>query len=66
MAHPRMIIFPKDIQLIIGLGYRASVRLHKKISMSLGKASHQYLTTHEFCEFMGLDLKRVELMLNQT
>lgn len=55
----RIVIYPKDIQLITGKAYNTCYKLMRRIKQKFQKSDHQVITIDEFCEFMGL--KRIEV-----
>lgn len=56
----RICIYPKDIQIITGKSDRYGRSVIKKIKEVLNKESHQLVTVDEFCEFMGIEISKVE------
>ena len=60
----RICIYPKDIQIITGKSERYGRRIIKSIKDKLEKESHQLVTIEEFCEYMGLNISRVEELIN--
>lgn len=60
MKLKRIIIYPKDIQRITGKSERYGRYMIKKIKDELQKESHQFVTTHEFAKYAGIDMEFVE------
>ena len=58
MASNHLIIYPKDIQRIMGFSYRSALRLNKRIRIYFEKPEHQFLTMEEFCAFTGLRVEQ--------
>ncbi|MBH1960112.1 MAG: hypothetical protein I8H68_08375 [Flavobacteriia bacterium] len=56
----RLCIYPKDIQRITGKSERYSRDLILKIKTALNKPSHQLLTAHEFCTYMGIPFDSIQ------
>ena len=50
----RVVIYPKDVQNITGLGDRAARKLIQKIKTGLGKSKSMFLTVHEFSLCTGI------------
>lgn len=44
----RIVIYPKDVSILTGKGYRQSLRLIKNAKQKLGKESHDFITLDEF------------------
>ena len=57
----RLCIYPKDIQRIMGLSYRQSVRYMHKVRSSLNKQQTEVLSIEEFCQYTGLKYEQVLL-----
>ncbi|MBF0596816.1 hypothetical protein IM532_05030 [Faecalibacter sp. WQ 117] len=53
----RVIIYPKDVQLLTGRSYRQSLRLMNKAKAILGKTKDELLGFKEFCECYKISLK---------
>lgn len=60
MMMKRIVIYPKDVQVITGKSERYGRDIIKKIKDKHNKPKHQLVTVDEFCSFMGLDLLIVE------
>ena len=56
----RICIYPKDIQIITGKSERYGRSVIKLIKEHLNKEKHQLVTIDEFCEYMGLEVNKVE------
>jgi hypothetical protein len=50
----RVVIYPKDVENITGLGDRASRKLIQKIKTSLGKSKPMFVTIQEFALCTGI------------
>lgn len=50
----RLVIFPKDIQIITGRSDRYGRKLIKKIKEHFKTEQHQVVSVEEFCQYMGL------------
>ena len=59
----RIIIYPKDIQLITGKSERYGRYLMEKIRIHLGKEKHHLVTVQEFCNYTGIQYEQVVSML---
>ena len=57
--NPRIAIFAKDIQYITGRTERYARKLLKELREHHGKASHQFVSLGEFCEYTGLPYEEV-------
>ena len=62
-AFDRVVIYPKDIQNIIGVADRTARHIMQKVKKGLGKEKHMYVSVGEFCTYMGLDEAKVREML---
>lgn len=56
----RICIYPKDIQIITGKSERYGRSVIKLIKEHFNKEKHQLVTIDEFCEYMGLEVSKVE------
>lgn len=56
----RVVIYPSDIQILLGISDRSARRYIKKIKDRLGKESEQFITTQEFAEYSGIPLENIE------
>jgi len=59
----RICIYPKDVQVITGKSERYGRDVIKKIKEDLNKQKHQLVTIDEFCEFMGIEIDKVETLI---
>ncbi len=50
----RVVIYPKDVENITGLGDRASRKLIQKIKLGLGKPKSMFITVQEFSLCTGI------------
>lgn len=50
----RVVIYPKDIQLITGLKESACRKIISDLKKKLGKQKHQFITIDEFCHHKGI------------
>jgi hypothetical protein len=55
MIRNKVIIYPKDIQIITGRSERYAQNIIAAIKKWRGKQKHQLVTYDEFCEFIGID-----------
>ena len=55
----RLCIYPKDIQRIMGLSYRQSIRYMHRIRTALNKTENEVLSVEEFCEYTSLKYEQV-------
>lgn len=56
----RVCIYPKDIQRITGRSEKYARRLLLIIRQNLNKQSHQFVTTDEFAQYVGIDIEIVQ------
>ncbi|WP_339836271.1 hypothetical protein [uncultured Flavobacterium sp.] len=61
----RLIIRPKDIEIILNVSPSYARRIVRVIKKAYGKEKHQKITINEFCRYMGLDVKDVKDELNE-
>ena len=59
----RLVIHPKDIQIVTGRTERYGRKVISRIKKSLNKTTDQYLTIEEFCTSTGLSLEDVKRQL---
>ena len=59
----RIIIYPKDIQLITGKSYRQSARLLQKIRNDLNKLENEFVSIEEFCQYTSLKYEQVMTLI---
>ena len=59
MAVDRIIIYPKDVELITGKGNRYARLLLRKIRDHLSKDKHHFVSLNDFCNFTGLTPQEV-------
>ena len=59
----RVVIYPKDIMIITGKSERYSRYLIQRIKKHLKKEDHQVVSVNEFCDYMGLDISEIEILL---
>jgi hypothetical protein len=59
----KIILYPKDIQVITGKSYYTSYKLLRRIKNRLNKSSKQVVSVEEFCAYMGLKVREVEAVL---
>ena len=55
----RLCIYPKDIQCIMGLSYRQSIRYIHRIRAALNKKETEVVSVEEFCTYTGLKYEQV-------
>jgi len=51
----RIIIYPKDIQLLTGKSYRHALDLNNEVRTYFKKQKHPLLTVYEFAQYPGLN-----------
>ena len=56
----RICIYPKDVQVVTGKSERYGRTIIKMIKERLNKEAHQLVTVDEFCDYMGLEISKVE------
>src|SRR5882762_8829316 len=66
MDDQRIVIYPKDLQVILGKSESSCRRLLVKIKRSTGKQNHGFVTIDEFCAFTGLQREEVNKILSKT
>lgn len=59
----RICIYPKDVQIVTGKSERYGRTIINKIKEHLNKEKHQLVTIDEFCDFMGFEISKVELLI---
>ena len=55
----RVVIYPKDIQVLTGKSYRHALYLQKDVRHYFAKKKHQLLTIYEFAEYTGISLEAI-------
>ena len=60
----RLVIHPKDIQIVTGRTDRYGRKLISRIKTSLNKQPHQLVTIEEFCNYTGLELQEVKRQIH--
>lgn len=60
MLKKRLVIFPKDVQIITGRSERYAQRLLVKIKISFRKEPHQFVTVEEFANFAGIPKEQID------
>ncbi|MEL1247961.1 hypothetical protein [Flavobacterium helocola] len=61
----RLIITPKDVEVILGVSSSYARRVVRIIKRKNNKEKHQKITVKEFCRYMGLEVKEVVLELKE-
>lgn len=61
----RLIIKPKDIEIILKVSSSYARRIARIIKKANGKEKHQQITIKEFCRFIGLEVNEVKDELNE-
>lgn len=56
----RVVIYPKDVEVITGKSERFGRRIIKLIKRAHGKTANQFVSIEEFCFFTGLDVEEVK------
>jgi hypothetical protein len=59
----RILICPKDIQLITGKSYKRSRLYLEKIKQELRKEPHQMVTSTELSNYLGISLEEVQKVI---
>lgn len=59
----RIVIYPKDIQIITGKSYRQSIRFLNRIKEDLNKLDNELLSIDEFCQYTSLKIEQVEPLI---
>jgi hypothetical protein len=59
----RIVIYPKDIQLLTGKSERQGRYLMNKIRAHYKKEPHQLITVQEFCNYTGIPYEQVTSLL---
>jgi len=59
----RVVIYPKDIQLLTGKSYRHALYLNKEIRDYFRKKKHHLLTIYEFADYTGINPEVIILHL---
>lgn len=59
----RVVLYPKDIQLLMGKSYRYALYLNKEIRAHYQKKKHQFLTVNEFAEYTGIGVETIYRVL---
>ena len=59
----RVVIFPKDVENITGLGDRAARKLIQKIKNGLGKSKPMFVTVQEFSLCTGIPEEMIKEFL---
>jgi hypothetical protein len=60
----RLVIYPKDVQIITGKSHRTACRILRDIRLATGKSKHQLISIEEFCLYMRMDKGLVTEFLN--
>lgn len=55
----RIVIYPKDVENLIGKCERSASELLRQIRRALGKPRNAFVTLREFCYFTGMDEEEV-------
>ena len=61
----RLIITPKDVEVILGVSSSYARRVVRIIKRKKKKEKHQKITVKEFCRYMGLEVQEVVLELKE-
>ena len=59
----RLVIHPKDIQIVTGRTERYGRKVINKIKATLKKQPHQLVTIQEYCSYAGLSENHVKQIL---
>ena len=61
----RLIIKPKDIEIILNVSPSYARRVVRLIKKAYNKEKHQKLTVKEFCRYLALEVQEVVNELNE-
>jgi hypothetical protein len=61
----RLVIYPKDVESILGYQYPSACNFLRKMKKKLGKPRHQFITVSEFCAYTGIEEVRVREMMRR-
>jgi hypothetical protein len=56
----RVVVYPHDVQRIMGSSYRAAADFVNRIKKFLGKQSYQLITIYEFSQYSGINERVVK------
>jgi len=56
----RIIIYPKDVQILTGKSYRQSLKIYNEVKNQLGKSKSDFLGLKEFCEACKIKINEFE------
>jgi len=56
----RIVIYPKDVQIITGRTLRTGARLLNEVRKAYGKEKHQLVTITEFAIYIGISEKLLQ------
>jgi hypothetical protein len=59
----RLVIYPKDIEIITGRSYRSACVQWNEIHKALNKSERQIITIRDFCDYMGIQEELVREFL---
>lgn len=57
IPYRRVIVTPKDIKILLGMGKTAAYEYYKDIMAAKGRLAHQFITVFDFSEYSGIDVK---------
>ena len=59
----RICIYPKDIMRVTGKSERYCRKLLELMKVKYSKNEHQFISVDEFCEFTGLKIEQVKVLI---
>lgn len=59
----RIVIYPKDVEIITGRSHRTACRILRDIRLAMGKSKHQLISIDEFCLHTGMEERLVREFL---
>lgn len=59
----RICIYPKDIMRVTGKSERSCRKLLEQMKVKYSKNEHQFISVEEFCEFTGLKIEQVQILI---
>jgi hypothetical protein len=59
----RICIYPKDIMRVTGKSERYCRKLLELMKVKYSKNEHQFISVDEFCEFTGLKIEQVQILI---
>jgi transcriptional antiterminator len=56
----RIVIYPKDVQRLIGKSEKSSRELFRKIRLCKTKAKHQFVSIEDFADYTGISVDLIK------